>query len=91
MQKDEKEKEELNESFTSKLSKKLIWRVMAWICLIIIIGLIIATIVSGIKGSKLFLPFLILTIIIPGFMYIVLWIGKLLNMINSNHNNDKNK
>ena len=30
-------------------------------------------------GSKLFMPFLALTITIPFFMYIALWLGKVLS------------
>ncbi|MBQ9609779.1 MAG: hypothetical protein IJV15_10110 [Lachnospiraceae bacterium] len=68
-----------NDKYLSGLSKKPLARIIAWICLIIIISLIIATFVTGIMGSGLFLPFLALTIVIPFFMYIALWLGKVLN------------
>ena len=65
--------------YLSGLSKKRSARVLAWICLIIIGALIIATLVTGIMGSELFMPFLVLTIVIPFFMYIALWLGKVLS------------
>ncbi len=74
---DAKKTEEIE--YLSKLSKKRFSRVIAWICIIIIFALIIATFVTGIMGSKLFLPFLALTITVPFFMYIALWLGKVLN------------
>ena len=74
---DAKKTEEIE--YLSKLSKKRFSRVIAWICIIIIFVLIIATFVTGIMGSKLFLPFLALTITVPFFMYIALWLGKVLN------------
>ncbi len=67
--------------YLSKLSKKKLSRVIAWICIVIIIALIIATFVTGIMGSRLFLPFLALTITVPFFMYIALWLGKILNRV----------
>lgn len=67
--------------YLSKLSKKRFSRVIAWICIVIILALIIATFVTGIIGSKLFLPFLALTITVPFFMYIALWLGKVLSRV----------
>ena len=68
-----------NIEYLSMLSKRKLSRIIAWICLIIIAGLIIATFVTGIMGSKLFMPFLALTIAVPFLMYIALWFGKILN------------
>lgn len=76
---DAKKTEEIE--YLSKLSKKRFSRVIAWICIVIILALIIATFVTGIIGSKLFLPFLALTITVPFFMYIALWLGKVLSRV----------
>lgn len=76
---DAKKTEEIE--YLSKLSKKRFSRVIAWICIVIILTLIIATFVTGIMGSKLFLPFLALTITVPFFMYIALWLGKVLSRV----------
>lgn len=76
---DAKKTEEIE--YLSKLSKKRFSRVIAWICIVIILALIIATFVTGIMGSKLFLPFLALTITVPFFMYIALWLGKVLSRV----------
>ncbi|MBQ9278767.1 MAG: hypothetical protein IJ224_09075 [Lachnospiraceae bacterium] len=70
---------EENVEYLSRLSKKKLSRVIAWICLIIIAALIVATFITGIMGSKLFMPFLALTITIPLLMYVALWIGKVLS------------
>ncbi len=68
-----------NIEYLSMLSKRKFSRIIAWICLIIIAALIIATFITGIMGSKLFMPFLALTITVPLLMYIALWFGKILN------------
>ncbi len=74
-----KDLREENIEYLSNLSKRKFSRALAWICLIIIAALIIATFITGIMGSKLFMPFLALTITIPFFMYIALWLGKVLS------------
>ncbi|MBR1816657.1 MAG: hypothetical protein IJ763_08150 [Lachnospiraceae bacterium] len=68
-----------NDEYLSGLSKKPLARIVAWICLIIITVLITATLVTGVMGSRLFLPFLALTIVVPFLMYIALWMGKVLS------------
>ncbi|MBQ8914368.1 MAG: hypothetical protein IJ054_10060 [Lachnospiraceae bacterium] len=68
-----------NDEYLSGLSHKKVARVAAWICLIIITALVIATLVTGIMGSRLFLPFLALTIVVPFLMYIALWFGRVLS------------
>ncbi len=68
-----------NIEYLSMLSKKKLSRIIAWVCIIIIVALIIATFVTGIMGSKLFMPFLALTIAVPALMYVALWFGKILN------------
>lgn len=67
-----------NDQYLQSLSKKRFNRVMSWLCIVIIIALVIATCVSGIMGSKYFMGFLVLMIMVPIIFYIVLWIGRLL-------------
>ena len=81
---------EENAEYLSRLSKRKISRVIAWICLLIIAALIIATFITGIMGTKLFLPFLALTITIPFFMYIALWLGKVLSGAGRDVHDNKN-
>lgn len=66
------------DEYLSSLGKNKFYRVLAWLCLIIIAALIIATFVAGITGSKYFMGFLVLTLIVPFLMYIMLWIGRVL-------------
>lgn len=70
--------------YISKLSKKKTARILAWVGIIIIIALIIATFITGITGSKYFMGCLWLCIIVPIFMYVFLWIGKVLSSVNEN-------
>ena len=73
------------DKYLANLSKNKLFRVMAWIGLIVILGLIIATLVTGVMGSKYFLGFLVLTILAPVFMYIFLFFGRVLyNLTQSN-------
>ncbi len=74
------------DKYIKKVSGNKLFRVMAWIALIIIVGLLIATFVTGITGSKYFMGFLVLSIIVPAFIYVVLWIGRVLH----NSSQDKN-
>lgn len=68
--------------YISRISKKPLFRVLAWVCLVIIVLLVIATIVTGVTGSKYFMGCLFLNIIVPVFMYVVLWIGRVLSSMN---------
>ena len=70
------------DKYLTGLSHKKLFRVMAWICIVIILVLFIATVITGILGSKFFLPCLALMIIIPFFMYIAIWIGRVLYGMN---------
>lgn len=72
-----------DEQYLSTLSKKKGYRIGAWICLVIIAVLVIATLVTGIMGSRYFLGCLFLCIIVPVFMYVVLWLGKVRSSMNS--------
>lgn len=71
------------DKYLSRISKKPLFRIMAWVCLVIIALLIAATTITGISGSKYFMGCLLLTIIVPVFMYVVLWIGRVLSSMNN--------
>jgi len=64
------------DKYIKRVSGNKMFRIMAIIALVIIIGLVIATFITGITGSKYFMGFMILSIIVPAFVYVVLWIGK---------------
>ncbi len=66
------------DKYIKRVSGNKFFRVMAWVALVLIVGLIIATFVTGITGSKYFMGFLVLSIIVPVFVYVVLWIGRVL-------------
>ncbi|MBE5953644.1 MAG: hypothetical protein E7257_05745 [Lachnospiraceae bacterium] len=66
------------DKYIKKISSNKLFRFMAWVALVIIVGLVIATIITGLTGSKYFLGFLILSMIAPVFVYAVLTIGRVL-------------
>ncbi len=68
--------------YLASLRKRRGSRIVAWICLAIIAVVIIATIITGVTGSRYFAGCLFLCIIIPILMYVFLWVGKVL--FNSN-------
>ncbi len=72
------------DKYLKKISKKPILRVAAWVGIILILGLIIATFIAGITGSEYFFGFLVLSITVPVFIYVVLWIGRVLNNVAEN-------
>ncbi|MDE6025716.1 MAG: hypothetical protein K2G45_09715 [Lachnospiraceae bacterium] len=63
--------------YLSMLSKKKFARVVAWIGIAVIFILIVATLITGITGSKYFAGCLFMCIIVPILMYVFLWVGKL--------------
>ncbi|MGN0151193.1 MAG: hypothetical protein ACI39Q_01860 [Wujia sp.] len=71
-----------NDEYLSTLSRKKGYRILAWICIIIIVGLIIATLITGITGSPYFMGCLLLCIIVPIFFYVALWLGRVFNSMN---------
>ncbi|MBE5944085.1 MAG: DUF2207 domain-containing protein [Lachnospiraceae bacterium] len=78
-----------DKDFNKRLSSMRFSRVFAWIGLIVILVIVVATFITGITGSKYFLPCLILAIIIPVLMYVMLWIAKLMFRISEdNHKNE---
>lgn len=83
----ETEGKELNQdvSYEQEIRRHPLFRIMAVICLVILAVLIIATFVTGITGSKYFMGCLVLLIIVPGLMYVFLWIGRVI----SNHVNNR--
>ena len=66
------------DKYIKRVSSNKFFRVLAMLSLLVIIGLIIATFITGITGSKYFMGCLVLTIITPVFVYVVLWIGRIL-------------
>lgn len=54
-------------------------RVMAWITIILIVGLIIGTIICAVVGSKYFFGMLALTFLVPTVLWIYMWFYKLIN------------
>lgn len=68
-----------DDKFLSQLSNSKLARAIAWICVFIIIGLIIATLITGITGSPYFLGCLALCITVPILIYVMLWMGKVLH------------
>lgn len=68
----------MSDKYLREVSKRPLFRVIAILCVLLILGLIIATLVTGITGSEYFMGFLALTIIVPVFIYVVLWIGRVL-------------
>ncbi len=66
------------DKYLSSLSQKRGYRIMAWICIAIILAIVVVTFITGITGSKYFLGCLFLCISVPIMMYIMLWFGRLL-------------
>lgn len=66
------------DKYIKRVSSNKLFRIMAWFAIILIVGLIMATFITGITGNKYFMGFLVLTIIVPVFIYVVLWIGRIL-------------
>lgn len=69
---------EKKETYEQSIRRRPVLRVMAWVGLAIIAFLIVLVVVTGITGSKYFLPCLALMIIVPILIYVILWIGKVL-------------
>lgn len=77
------------DKYISKISKKPLFRGIAWLGLIIIALLVVATLITGVTGSKYFIGCLFLCIVVPVFMYVILWIGKVLNSMNEPDSEDQ--
>lgn len=70
--------EKNTESYEESIRRRPVLRVMAWVGIVVIIALIALVIVTGVTGSRYFLPSLALLMIVPILIYVVLWLGKVL-------------
>ena len=77
------------DKYIKTISGNKLFRFMAWVGIVVIVGLVIATMITGITGSKYFMGFLILSMIAPVFVFAVLTIGRVL--YNSTHDNNLEK
>lgn len=71
--------------YLSRLGKSKVNRILALISVVLIVGLIIATLICGVMGSPYFLGLLALTIIVPMLLYAMLFIGKVLAGLNTDN------
>lgn len=74
------------DKYIKRLSSNKLFRFMAWVGIVVIVGLVIATVITGLTGSDYFLAFLILSMIATFFVYAVLIIGRVL--FNATHDSD---
>ncbi len=72
------EEEKKTETYEQSIRRRPVLRVMAWIGLALIFALIVLVIVTGVTGSEYFMPSLALMIIVPILLYVVLWLGRVL-------------
>ena len=70
--------EKKTESYEESIRRRPVLRVMAWVGIVLIIVLIGLVIVTGVTGSRYFLPSLALLMVVPILIYVVLWLGKVL-------------
>ena len=71
-------KNEETESYEASIRRRPLMRAAAWICLGVLAALIVLVFVTGITGSRYFLPCLALMMVVPVLLYVVLWLGKVL-------------
>lgn len=67
-----------NEEYLKSIRKKKLYRLMAWIGLIIIFVSVVATIVTAVTGSKYFIAALASCFVLSLLVYAMLFIGKVL-------------
>ena len=72
------EEEKKTETYEQSIRRRPVLRVMAWVGLAVIFALILLVIVTGMTGSRYFMPSLALMIIVPILIYVALWLGKVL-------------
>lgn len=72
------EEEKKTETYEQSIRRRPVLRVMACVGLAVIFALIILVIVTGVTGSRYFMPSLALMIIVPILIYVALWLGKVL-------------
>jgi len=82
-------KENREEEYKKKISGMKYSRIMAVGCLAIIGISIIATLITGITGSKYFYGCLFMCIVFPVFIYAILFIGRILFNISSEDTKEK--
>ena len=58
---------------------KRIRQIVAWLTIVVIIGLIIGTIVCAVTGSKYFFGMLFLMIAVPIVLWVFMWFTHLVN------------
>ncbi|MDD6400422.1 MAG: hypothetical protein PUG10_02275 [Lachnospiraceae bacterium] len=84
-----------DDEYISKLSKSRFHRIFARVCLLILFALIITTVVLCIIGSEYYMPVFLITLMVPIFMYVILWLGKVIGntgqISDSNNNTDDNE
>lgn len=78
------------DKYIKEVGKRPLLRVMAWVGLIIIFALIILTLITGITGSDYFWGCLALTIIVSVFIYVALWIGRVLYNVGAGSREENN-
>lgn len=78
------------DKYIKRISGNKLFRAMAWVALVVIIGLVIATFITGITGSEYFMGCLVLSIIVPVFVYVVLWFGRILYNSANQDEDDQN-
>lgn len=54
-------------------------RIVAWLTVFLIAGLLVAMLVSGIMGSPYFYVFLFLTLVVPMILWVFMWFTRLVN------------
>ena len=72
------EEEKKTETYEQSIRRRPVLRVMAWVGLAVIFALILLVIVTGVTGSRYFMPSLALMFIVPILIYVALWLGKVL-------------
>ena len=76
------------DDFYDRIRSMKFSKFVALLCVFIIIALVIVTFIIGITGSKYFMGCLFLCMVVPVFMYLVLWIAKLLYSLNKDNMED---
>lgn len=69
--------------YEKKISGMKFSRVFAWIGVILLVIIVIATAITGIMGSKYFWGCLFMCMVVPFLMYVFMWMGKVLNSVHS--------
>ncbi|MDO5156107.1 MAG: hypothetical protein Q4D51_09075 [Eubacteriales bacterium] len=54
-------------------------RIIAMLTVVVIVGLVIATLICGITGSEYFFAMLFLTFVVPVILWVFMWFTRLVN------------